>query len=224
MDEDATDRQISAALDSGFLPPDPEALEAAIRALYAVTGIVRLPAREDSVDGLLVQVGMDFHALIADLLAEEVVGPVRSTAGVIFAGVLVQSVAALLTLLNLRSLSGAPDRTQGDDGSYAQGLQERWLKTIVDVSRSEHEPPWHVTPAAFVTMASSALSEVARTLRDKPQMLLDPQDPCLQIRPEIGPARDRTPDDAGRQLVWFAAAALCIVACCHPGFRLGAAA
>ncbi len=92
---DALDEAINAANEDGFLPPDPDALEAAIRTMRVLALIA---VDEDTLDGLLVELRASFHHLVSVLLPRagepSMTGP---SSGVIEAGMHVRAIAALLT-------------------------------------------------------------------------------------------------------------------------------
>lgn len=218
MDDDPLDAAIDAAVEDGFLPPDPEALEAAIRTMR-VTALIAID--EDTVDGLLVGLGTSFHHLVTVLLPRAGDPPMAGRPGVVIdASMHVCAIAALLTFLNLESRHNA-EHAQDTRSESTQELFGRWLEVIIDVSRSQHPPPWHLSPTDYVSSTAGRLGMIVPIVREKPWLSLDPSDPRLRDRHLRDLSRDETPEDAAWELVWCAASALCISACTAPDFRLG---
>lgn len=105
VDDDPLAATMNAAVKNGFLPPDPEALEAAIH----VTQLTALIAIDEStVDGLLVGLGMSFRHLVTGLLPRAGEPPMAARAAIaIEAALHTCAIAALLTFLNLQSRHNA---------------------------------------------------------------------------------------------------------------------
>jgi hypothetical protein len=214
MDDDARDREISAALDGGFLPPDPDALDAAIRTMRLLALIA---VEHDTVDELVIELTLSFQRLVSALLP---MPGYPAMPCVLQAGLHARTIATLLTFLNLKARHPA-GQSNGVPIESAQDVFERWLDAIVEVCHSKHVPPWHLSPSHYVTCTAATIAGTVPTLREEPWLSLDPGDPRLRVRQLRDLSNDETSADAACELVWCAASALCISACTTRDFRLG---
>lgn len=194
---------VDAKIAEGFGPLDPRALEATVRVLGMVQLTVPTPTREDSLDRLLLDVSSTFQWVASEVLTlhEERIDGVSANTS---AGLHARAVADLLTVLNLR----ACDETRSFDEEYTRALSMRWLKAIVDAS-SEDLLAWHATPVDYVRFKASFLADVPERVRAEPQLLLDPEDPRILVRPM---PEDDTDAEFGIRLVRCAASALWMAA------------
>ncbi len=211
---------IESVLDSGFLPPRPEALASVVNVL----GIVRSRESADTFDGQLLEMLMTFNRLTSEIvsapehpqLAQPILVPF-SAAKHVFA------VADVLTFLSHNTLG----RSQADEMTDARNeTRARWVDTIVRLCTGDGPRPWHLSPNGYVTMTAVELVSSIEAFRENPRMTLDPDDPVIVVEPRIPSHKDlqaeaMDPDLAARKLVWRAAAAVCLAACLSPEFRFG---
>jgi AcrR family transcriptional regulator len=212
--------------DPGLLPLDPEALASTVRMLGIAEKTRPQPTSEDTINRLLIRVGMTFHEFIAAILID----PLRSEFPheptlSIYAGAHAWTVADLLAVLALQPSNDTHDHSQNGRAERRGALSERWLQAIVDVCLGEEEPPWHATEASYASLAAYALSTSAQVLIEDPRLSLAPDDPCIRVRPlpdlSSGSFSEPTSKDVAVMLVWSAASALCMAAAVRPAFRLG---
>jgi hypothetical protein len=204
------------------LPLDPDALASTIRVLSIAEKTVRAPTSADTIDGLLTQVALSFHDFIAQMLGKKISSDETSAEfGVIpslIAGIHARTVADLLAFAYLLP-DGEREPAPDNDTDY-RALSDRWQATIIAVCcRGEQGLQWCHTPVAYVCIAASSMAQATRTLREHPQVSLDPDDRSPYDEYAFDLDAEKTANDAAATFVRCAAYALCTAAGAQSGFR-----
>jgi hypothetical protein len=208
---------IQSVIDSGFLPPHPEALASVINTLW-----LPFPSeRPDTLDGLLLDVLMTFNTLASELVSARELPPRCPSLVIPFlAAGHACAIADALAFLGAHTDQCIPASAMTD---ARDEMRARWLDAIVGLCNSAGSDLWHLSPNGYVAMTSSQLGFSIEAFREIPRISLDPDDPiigtCPRPSPEDRQAKD--PDLEARSLVWRAAAAICVAACSNSGFRFG---
>jgi hypothetical protein len=208
---------LQSVIDSGFLPPHPEALASVINTLWLPT----TGERPDTLDGLLLDVLMTFNTLASELVSAPEL-PERTPSLLIpFAATgHTYAIADALAFLSAHTDQCGPASTTTD---AKDEMRTRWLDAIVGLCNSAGSGLWHLSPNGYVAMTSSQLGFSIEAFRENPRVSLDPDDPIIGTRPKPSPEdrQAKDPDLAARSLVWRAAAAICVAACSNSDFRFG---
>jgi hypothetical protein len=196
---------------------DPEALERTLGAFALVQHTIPAPSMEDTVSDLLVRVGIAFHEFVSDILCSlDRPGLSGSPVTAAMAGRFVRRVADLLAVLSIQANDDTPEARSAP---RLLALSRRWMGTISEICIGTEGFAWYRTEAACVEIIASTLATAARTLRDRPCVALDPDDPRIRSDMVRDFTTEETPEDAAIALVWAAAGALCTAAGIRPDFR-----
>lgn len=208
---------LQSIIDSGFLPPHPEALASVINTLWLPT----LGERPDTLDGLLLDVLMTFNTLASELVSAPELPQRASSLVIPFAAAgHTYAIADALAFLSAHTDQCDPASTTTN---ARDEMRTRWLDAIVGLCNSAGSGLWHLSPNGYVAMTSGQLGFSIEAFRENPRVSLDPDDPIISTHPMTSPEdrQAKDPDLAAKSLVWRAAAAICVAACCNSDFRFG---